>query len=371
MANAIDEMRGGSVDATIASGNYRCRLDSGEGGCRLYVVRPQTAGCTFTLPNPAYIRPGAAPNFTVINKGPEAIEIRSFGAASIYTLAVNRAIEIRILIQGTDLWSLQGPFVVSSGTALNGNRKPFEITYTASSASAQTRVRNDVARQYGYVASDGPAAVMVTIKANVVIGGGTTTTASFDTGGWPAGTTMLVMMESGSYVVGRGGNGGVGMNAQTLGVGSPGNGIDGGPAMYVRCNTALVNMGTIGGGGGGGYGGLARPTTSPSYAGGGGGGGAGVPAGVGAAGGLNMAGQPTANTKGQDGTLVAGGAGGPAEAGNTSSGGRGRNGGGLGASGELGSFGTSGASGDAIRRDSSYTLTKITAGTILGPEVTV
>ncbi len=369
MANAIDEMRGGSVDATIASGNYRCRLDSGEGGCRLYVVRPQTAGCTFTLPNPAYIRPGAAPNFTVINKGPEAIEIRSFGGVTITTLAVDRAVEVRVIIQGVDLWSLQGPFVVSTGTALNGNRKPFEITYTASSASAQTRVRNDVARQYGYVASDGPAAVMVTIKANVVIGGGTTTTASFDTGGWPTGTTMLVMMESGSYVVGRGGNGGTGQNA--VAATNPGSGTDGGPGFSVRCNTALVNMGTIAGGGGGGGGGVAASASSISYAGGGGGGGAGVPAGVGGAGGQDRFGAISSVRKGQDGTLTTGGLGGPKEPGNPSSGGDGRFGGGLGANGQSSSFTVQALSGDAIRTTTGFTLTKITAGTILGPEVTV
>lgn len=371
MATALEEMRGGSVDATIASGDYRCRLDSGPGGCRLYVVRPQTAGCTFTLPNPAYIRAGAEANFVVINKGPNSISIRSNGATPIYTLATDRAVEVRIIAQGVDLWALSGPYVVSSGTALNGDRKPFEIAYTASNASAQTRVRNDIAQQYGYVGADGPAAVMVTIKANVVLGGGTATTASFDTGGWPAGTTMTIMMESGSYIAGRGGNGGAGQNAQTLGAGTPASGGNGGPAMYVRCNSALISMGTIGGGGGGGYGGLARPTSSPSYAGGGGGGGAGVPGGIGANGGLNMAGQQTANTRGQDGTLTAGGLGGAAESGNTSAGGPGRFGGGLGASGQAGGFGTSGSAGPAIQTLTGFTLTKITAGTILGAEVTV
>jgi hypothetical protein len=86
-----------------------------------------------------------------------------------------------------------------------------------------------------------------------------------------------------------------------------------------------------------------------------------------------MAGQQTSGTRGQDGTLVLGGLGGEAEPGNTSSttGGKGRSGGGLGANGQSGSFGTSGTAGDAIRTASGFTLIKLTAGTILGPEVTV
>lgn len=365
MANAIDEMRGGSVDATIASGNYRCRLDSGEGGCRLYVVRPQTAGCTFTLPNPAYIRPGAAPNFTVINKGPEAIEIRSFGAASIYTLAVNRAVEIRILIQGTDLWSLQGPFVVSSGTALNGNRIPMVVTYTASSTTP-TLLDRDIGQQYGYVRSQGPVAIQCTIKANVVLGSNGGGNYAFYTGAYPTGSTLLLTLESGAFIAGYGGTGGTGQLVSGLGMTQGG---DGGGGLAVFCNTALVNAGRIMGGGGGGGGAARRTVSSVTYPGGSGGGGAGAQAG---SGGPAVGSPPESSTAGRAGTLLLGGAGGssiPASA-LGGIGGAPATVGNVGASGVV--AGASGGNpGPAIGVRSGFTLTQIVSGTISGTTVTL
>jgi hypothetical protein len=365
MANAIDEMRGGSVDATIASGNYRCRLDSGEGACRLYVVRPQIAGCTFTLPNPAYIRPGAAPNFTVINKGPEAIEIRSFGAASIYTLAVNRAVEIRILIQGVDWWSLQGPFVVSSGTALNGDRIPFVVEYTASSTTT-TVLDRDIGQQYGYVRSQGPVAIQCTIKANVVLGSNGGGYYAFYTGAYPTGSTLLLTLESGAYITGYGGTGGTGQTAGATGMTA---GTDGGGALAVYCNTVLVNGGRVQGGGGGGGGAARRLNNGVYLPGGSGGGGAGAQAGVG---GPALGNPVDGSTAGQTGSLLIAGNGGQT---NTSAA-QGGQGGGPGQNGSAGQTGaTAGAaggnSGAAIGTRTGFTLTKLVTGTILGPEITL
>jgi len=359
---AIDEQRGGSVDVTLGSPTvYQAGLPSGPGGVRLYVVRPTVAGSSFRLPNPNYCTVGAEPVCVIINKGTQSIDITNFGGTLITALAANRAIEAYLLIVGVDLWSPIGPFVVSSSGALNGNRKPFEVVYTASSTTV-TRVRNDVARQYGYVGADGPAAVAVTIKAGVVLGGGTPTGASFGTGGWPAGSTMLITLESGAFIAGRGGAGGRGQDTAGNGLTA---GADGGLAMDVRVNAALINNGTIQGGGGGGGAGLLRTLSGITYPGGSGGGGAGADPGAG--GGVVNGNSATA---GQPGSFTAGGLAGTAGG---YVGGVGGAPGALGGNGAPSGGGSSrGAAGVAITVNTSggFSLTKIVAGTITGAETT-
>lgn len=365
MATALEEMRGGSVDATIASGDYRCRLDSGPGGCRLYVVRPQTAGCTFTLPNPAHIRPGAEANFVVINKGPNSISIRSNGATPIYTLAANRAVEIRIAVQDVDTWVLAGPYVVSSGTALNGSRKPYELTYTASNTKP-TLIDLDLGNQFGYRRSDGPVALQVTIKSNVVLGSDNAAGYAVYTGAYPAGSTMLMILESGAIITGAGGTGGTGQTASATGMTA---GTNGGGALAVYCNTTLVNGGRVQGGGGGGGGAARRLNNSVYLPGGSGGGGAGALAGNG---GPAIGNPADPSTAGQAGSLLIAGNGGQTNI----SGAQGGQGGGPGQNGSAGQAGATagaagGSSGAAIGTATGFTLTKLVAGTILGSEITL
>ena len=364
---AIDEQRGGSVDVTLGSPTvYRARLPSGPGGVRLYVVRPTVAGSSFRMPDPNYCSVGAEPVCVVINKGTQAIDVTNRGGVLITSLAAGFAVECYLGVAGIDLWNLTGPFAVSSSGALNALRKPFEVVYTASSTTV-TRVRNDVARQYGYVGADGPAAVSVTIKTGVVLGGGTPTSASFGTGGWPAGSTMMITLESGAYIAGAGGAGGRGQtNAITGGAGAAG-----GLAMDVRVNSALINNGTIQGGGGGGGGGAYRLVNSVAVSGSSGGGGAGANPGAGA---VPPASGPTSSA-GQAGSFTAGGAPGSIVATGGALGGTG------GAPGQAGTAGQNGAANNGypggaagvaitVNTSNGYSLTKIVAGTITGAETT-
>ena len=189
----------------------------------------------------------------------------------------------------------------------------------------------------------------------------------------PAGSRVVLYVNSNKRILGRGGNGGNGSAQSNAG----GNGQGGQTALYVRTNTTLVNSGQIAGGGGGGGGGRGAQCTYVNTGqepcmkgqqcpaqfqnfsqeqGGGGGGGAGYPGGTGGNGSPN----------GQQGQSNANGNGG----GNQSCGAQnGRNGGGLGDAGQAQgqTTGSPGAAGNAI--DGVSYITKETAGTINGPEV--
>lgn len=359
---AIDEQFGGSDDTTYSLGGiYTLRLPSGVNGCRLYVARPTVVGVTLRMPSPSRCSTGGAPIFVIINKGTQTLTVTSNGGITIGTIAAGNAWEIWLPQEGVDTWLPIGPFPVSSSGNLNGNRKVFDVTYTASSTTV-TRVRNDVARQYGYVGADGPAAVSVTIKSGVVLGGGTPTGASFGTGSWPAGSTMLITLEPGAFIAGRGGAGGRGQDTAGNGMTAGG---DGGLAMDIRVNAALVNNGTIQGGGGGGGAGLLRTLSGITYPGGSGGGGAGADPGAG--GGVVNGNSATA---GQPGSFTAGGLAGTAGG---YVGGVGGAPGALGGNGAPSGGGSSrGAAGVAItvNTSSGYSLTKLVNGTILGAETT-
>jgi hypothetical protein len=361
---AIDEQRGGSVDVTIGTaGIYRCRLETGPGGARLYVIRPTVVGVIVQMPDPARSTCGTAPNVVLINKGTQTLTVTNYAGTTIGTIAASNAWEIWLPIAGDDTWLPIGPFPVSSSGTLNATRKVFDVTYTASS-TARTNVRTDVAKQYGYIGQDGPVAVNVLVKAGVVLGGGTAGNASFATGAWPSGSTMVITLESGAYIAGAGGAGGSGFLANSSG-GTAGGA--GGDAMSVRVNASLINYGTIQGGGGGGGGGAARIVSSVATQGGSGGGGAGANPG---AGGPII--QSAATTAGSAGSLTAGGSGGVLGAGAA-----GGTGGAPGTAGNAGQSGTTsgqagGAAGVAIAVQTSagYSLTKLVAGTILGSETT-
>jgi hypothetical protein len=83
--------------------------------------------------------------------------------------------------------------------------------------------------------------VKLYITVNGLISASNTSTTAFDTGNFPAGSSIY--LTNNNYIAGAGGNGG---NANS------GGGGNGGPALTLRLTTYITNNGTIGGGGGGG-----------------------------------------------------------------------------------------------------------------------
>ena len=157
--------------------------------------------------------------------------------------------------------------------------------------------------------------LIANITITGVLGSTSTSSPAFDDAGtYPAGSSYILTVNGGSYIIGAGGYGGDG------GVwGGGGAGTAGGDAMHLSGTSitkVIVNNGTISGGGGGGGGGYGC-TWSSGYGGrygGAGGGGAGAYGGHGgnygagpSAGNGSYPGGSTA--AGSDGTLTAGGIG--------------------------------------------------------------
>ena len=188
----------------------------------------------------------------------------------------------------------------------------------------------------------------------------------------PAGSRVVLYINGGKRILGKGGNGGNGSNNHSAG----GNGQNGQSALWVRTATTIVNSGQIasgGGGGGGGRGGQCVyqntgqkscmkgnqcPVTYQNFSkerGGGGGGGAGYPGGQGGNGDAN----------GQNGQSNARGNGGQNQSCNAQ---RGRHGGNLGQNAQGGgTAGSPGSRGNAV--DGVSYITYETKGTVNGPEV--
>lgn len=204
------------------------------------------------------------------------------------------------------------------------------------------------------------------IEAGVIIGSTSTSTEALNTGSWPAGATITLQLNSGAFVVGKGGDG------DTIGGGG---GEAGGDAIHLAYDLTLVNNGVIGGGGGGGGYGQSfasfAPTGDVDAT---GAGGAGNDVGEYAFG-TNYGGSGTVLLERYpvDGTLENGGLGSLLR---VNDGGlvtaQGGNGGNLGASGTSGNGidnqSTGGAAGAAIDKN-GYTLTKTVAGDIRGSEI--
>ncbi len=186
-----------------------------------------------------------------------------------------------------------------------------------------------------FTTPDSSTQVKFIIEAGVIIGSSSTSAYALETGNWPSGAMVTLKVNSGAYVVGKGGTGGT----PTV------NGEAGGNAILLDHNLTLTNSGVIGGGGGGGGGAI---STEPSYSGQvNGGGGAGYDVGFG-------------NGGADNGTLENGGAGeyihGVAALAGA--------GGDLGQSGQIsnGTTATSaGAAGDAIDKN-GFTLTQTISG---------
>lgn len=191
-----------------------------------------------------------------------------------------------------------------------------------------------------------------TVLSTGRIGSVSTATPSLVVPALPSGDIVQIVLNSGGYVVGAGGNGGRGAS----GDGSPTNqpGTPGGTAIQMNYTTEIVNFGVIGGGGGGGGGG----NNQSGEAGGSGGGGAGFNVGI-----------TNAFRPGSNGTLTTGGPGGPGQSDKGDDGGPGGRGGDLGNIGGTGGAGGSGGglAGTAISgtRFAVYGPT----GTIRGPNI--
>lgn len=128
-----------------------------------------------------------------------------------------------------------------------------------------------------------PLFMEVTLLAGTVIGSSNTSGFAFDTGsGFPAGTTLKLIVNNGATIAGAGGNGSASAGAS---------GTNGGPGLIARAALTVDNGGVIGGGGGGGGAGAygyynLDPEYNPGYetfysVGGGGGGGQGAMSGTG------------------------------------------------------------------------------------------
>jgi len=156
----------------------------------------------------------------------------------------------------------------------------------------------------GYDGSTFPQ-LTVTITGNIT---GASEGNAIETGSWPTGSCIKVIINSGVTVRGGGGNGGNGGGGLRA---TPGQaGTQGGHAVWMQSNLTVVNNGALRGGSGGGGGGSGKKLYNSygewMYYGGGGGGG-GWPNGKGGAGGTSMNGN---GASGANGTSSGGGAGG-------------------------------------------------------------
>lgn len=217
-------------------------------------------------------------------------------------------------------------------TAPDADLNNRHIVFDADTSNVNLRTSHDSI----YPAPVSGSTVTFTVNSGVLISASSTAFRAVDTGIWPAGVTLVLVIQG--RIQGAGGRGGDGTNSD--GNGSPG--VAGGTALYTRqAITVDASVGALwgGGGGGGGGGGLS------GNSGGGGGGGAGF-------GGTPGGGAPPASN-GTAGSLTAGGFGGSAGVG---VGGAGGNGGGPGLAGSNGastifgefSGGAGGAAGHAV-----------------------
>lgn len=333
---AQQEWRGEAVINSAVS-PYYMRLDSGEGGARLYVQ--QISGTSeMYLPPTTHLRIGREPNFVICNAGFAAVTVRDSEGTMVATIAAGSFAELWALATTAQTWHavVQSNGAIGISLPVVETRIEYALNYTASRL-VPVNLREELAKQFGYVSADGPVALTVTIAAGVVIGGGTPTKAALDTGTFPFGSTILLDLKAGAYIAGSGGAGGLGM--QTSGAGMTA-GAAGGNALRIATPTTILRAGTIQAGGGGGGGGSRQIVATIMRPGGSGGGGAGAPGGTGGA----AIGSPAdPSTAGQPGTIFAGGAGGISTLGAAAGGA-----GGLAASGANGSNGTAlGASGGA------------------------
>ncbi len=208
-----------------------------------------------------------------------------------------------------------------------------------------------LANNAGYTGAS-PGNYQFNVAPGVTLMGTAGAGKGIDTGTWPSGSTITLIVSGNVY--GGGGTGGAGSSVSN---GSPGNA--GGDAIYVQTPiTITVNAsGSVKSGGGGGGGGGKQVSGNV----GGDGGGGGFPNGAGGAGSSGIAGDPA--VAGSPGTTSGGGHGN-----GTPAGGNGGDAGQPGLTGAAGSGfvgGAGGAAGYAIRKNGN-TVTYTTSGTVNG-----
>lgn len=353
----VTEHVGDSRKVTLNADGYILSMAGGvPGSCRFYELVPNATRIV-VLPFAGYQRKGES--LTCWNNSAETILFVNQALGLVATAAAGQVLKFYLTDNSTasGLWTYTAPAGVA-GSPVTFGRVPLDC-----------RIGKDVTdfnlrfywNQHGYDASQ-PAALRVwmgTPDYVYVAGASTTTSVGFDSGPWPAGTTLLLVNYG--IISGRGGDGGIGGPASGLVLMDALNGRQGGDAMRLRVPTAIVNHGKIQGGGGGGAGGAGQ---SGFAGGGGGGGGAGYLHSVG-----GVAGQGGGSTPGISGGAYGGGIGGSG----ANSGGRGGDPGARGSgSNDSPTFigGEGGYPGNSIMRLSAVTVTKIRVGTILGAEGT-
>ncbi len=203
---------------------------------------------------------------------------------------------------------------------------------TSYNVTAASNLRT-IANSNGYAGASG-VTIQFVVPAGTTVMGAAGGGRGVDTGTWPAGVSLSLVVNGNLY-----GGGGTGGSGSALDDGNPG--TAGGDAVYVQAPISITVTGTIKAGGGGGGGGAGGAATGKTV--GGGGGGGGFPNGVGGAG---ATGTKSNGGPGGTGTTTAGGAGGsPGGA----AGGGPATGGSKGANATYGTGGTGGAAGYGIR----------------------
>lgn len=333
------------------------------------VLRPPgriPGSCRFYKANPSALSVAILPSGTLMPNG-ESIVVYNANASNSLVLLDQSANVIKTITPQTVGTCYQlggganGTWFVETASAEEGS------TITAGRLFLdldvgdgwQTFNLRDYHLTHGLTDTETPAALRVWIVSGAIVGAAGTTAeleTAFDTGEWPAGTTML-MFNYGT-ITGKGGRGGRGGDVSPGLLSQPGS--DGTTGLRCRVPTVLLNYGTIQGGGGGGGGGIVSGAGN-TVAGSGGGSGAGHTA--------TPGGSPGSGSGGVAGVggsaFVAGGGGAPGTPG------AGGNGGGAGSAGSASAGGTAGgAAGSAILRLSAVSVTKLVTGTILGAEGT-
>jgi hypothetical protein len=349
MVTAAQEFYGQSFSA-IFSADTRLRLPYGQGGARNGIYTATTTGKKLILPKAlSYLRGKVgAPLYVIGNVGANTFSVADRSGNVVTAVTTGQVAQVGLLDDSTDdgrWFSIVTSGALGSTVALD--RQPWNVII----AEQGTRpiVLRDILDVRGY---DGTSKVALFCEIQRIRGSDSLSLPAIDSGSFPSGSHLLLMVRI--RLTGRGGGGGDG-GAVPLGFGSSGEA--GGPALTLRLDTGLVNEGVIAGGGGGGGGGDA----SPAVAGGGGGIGAGL-----------LVGQPGKAGAGGGGREGSTGAGiGVATAGGVVAGAGDGGAGALeGVAGTAGSGGhsTGGAAGKSILKKTGITLTKIRAGTITGSE---
>lgn len=261
---------------------------------------------------------------------------------------------------------------------VKGFTKGFEFSKTFSGTTNNFDTATEATSQ-GWNGTDSVIANL-TLSSAAIIRSSSVSTYAFETTGLPTNSQVNLTLDTGTYIVGKGGKGAIGSFSVVIPYPDPGysDGQPGGPAIQIISGVTmnLTNNGTIGGGGGGGGGGNGGEAfaLAGSFQGGSGGGGAGY-----GDGGPVNPGQANAYVSGpagNPGTLTTGGTGVGTINTHSSYGGTGGNGGTLGSAGinavnggsapygMYSSAGSGGAAGVAINGWSRTNA--ITAGTILG-----